>query len=353
VKQPAINSYIEISELSNNRYMVYNRYTKKTFCLGKNEYNVLIHLDGINSLSELEKYTEYSQREIEYIIKFFEGAGFLDTSEIKRKINILKLSIRLFNPNKLFKSIIFTNILSSILLFGTFPLLFVGVILNIVMGSNLMNVLSDIFISVSSPSVLIALPIIFIVTFLHEMGHVVVAKRYRVNVNELGFMLYWFVPTAYVNLASVNLLKKKYQKILVYSAGIFTNLFILALVFMVRPFIPKSFQFIVSWFAMGTMISVIFNLFIFLKFDGYFIFKEIVDIPELREKSFKYLLYVFKRFINIRRLNSLSRFYIQIDTNEYTALQRSVLICYGLLSILFIPVLLMSIGISILTIFFI
>ena len=348
-----INNNLEIYELPDGRHMVFNRYTKKSFALGEDEFSVLIRIDGLKSTEDLEKDSIFSKSQIETLLLAFERMGFLDSSEVKRKINITKLSVRILNPNRMLKTggrVV--KVLSACLLFGTLPMLAIAVALNVILEANFFYIINDIFLSVQTPSFLVFWPITLVVTFLHEMGHAVVAKRYSVNVPEMGVMLYWFMPAAYVNLTGVTLLSEKKKRILIYLSGIFMNLFLLALVLLIRPFISQGFQFLVSWFVLNTLLSLIFNLFIFLKLDGYLIFKELVEIKELRERAFEYLLRKIKKPKRAKLGNQRFPFYIQYDMTEYTEIQRGTLICYSLLSIMFIPFLLLSIGIPVLTAIF-
>lgn len=343
---PMMSSHLEINVLESEKYIVFHKVTKKTYTLGEKEYEVLIRLDGITDLEKIAEKTGYSLAQANALVQVFERIGMLQSSDVKEKFNITRISHRVLNPNKIFRSKKLVRILSSILLYGTLPLLVIGILLNIWMGKDFMSIYTDILNSTRTPSVILTVPILLAVTFLHELGHSIVAKRYGVNVPELGVMLYWFMPTAYVNLAGVTLLKKKSQKLLAYSAGIIMNFMILAVVLIARPFIGQSFQFLVSWFVVDTLLGAIFNLFIFLKMDGYIILKEMVEIPDLRENAFQYITSSLARMSGNRLQGLTSDFQMQVYESNYTSMERALFICYGLLSAMYIPILLASIAIS-------
>ncbi len=327
--------------------MVFNKYTKKTYVLGNNEYSVLINLDGMTGIEELTKKAKYSAERIDKLLQTFEGIGMLDSSTVNRKISIFKLTFCVLNPNKLFKSRLLVNIISSILLYGTLPLLLFGIFLNIYFNNSLVNIFSDIISSAQTPSFLVTIPILLIVTFLHETGHTVAAKRYGVNVPELGIMLYWFMPAAYVNLTGVTLLKKKWQKLVIYLSGIVMNFMILSFILILRPFVYIKFQFLVSWFIADTLLGVIFNLFIFLKLDGYLVLKEMLEIPDLREKAFRYIKVRIVEIVRTRLFNIQSDFKMQTYDDEYTLSEKRMLLCYGFISMMYIPIMLGSITLTI------
>lgn len=74
------------------------------------------------------------------------------------------------------------SILAYILLYTTLPLLILGLVLN--RADN--SFAEDVIRIVQTPIGLVIVPITILVTFLHEMGHVIIAKYYGVNVPILS-----------------------------------------------------------------------------------------------------------------------------------------------------------------------
>lgn len=345
MNKPCISVSIEISELSDGRYAVFNRSSKKTYFIGKMEYSVLISLDGAKKIEELiEDFPMLNIGDLQRLLNQFDKIGFLKGTEVKRKNTITRITMAVFNPNKYIKqNSLFVRIFSFILLYCSFPIMMFGIWLNRNNFGEYIHLINKTF---SLTTIVYIVLMTIVVLFLHEVSHVVVARKYGVNVPELGIILYWFMPGAYVNLSCVAFLKSKRQKIYIFMAGILFNLLVSGLALIGCHRVGSTAQFYLLWLAIDNFFNALFNLFVSLKLDGYLILKEIIDEKNLRERSFQYLKSLLGRII--KQLGGFTNkdshnFYNYKATNKESSINEGIYLAYGISALLYIPILILSI----------
>ena len=126
------------------------------------------------------------------------------------------------------------------------------------------------------------------VKFLHELGHAFTAKRLGCRVPTMGvaFLVMW--PVAYTDTNETWRLTSRWQRLQVASAGIVTELMIAAWATLAWALLPdgawRSAAFVLattSWVA-----TLAINASPFMRFDGYFILSDWLDLPNLHQRSF-------------------------------------------------------------------
>lgn len=129
---------------------------------------------------------------------------------------------------------------------------------------------------------------LFVVKALHELGHAFTAKRHgcRVPTMGLAFLVMW--PVAYTDTNEAWKLSSARQRLHVAAAGIATELVIAAWATLAWALLPdgalRSAAFVLattSWVA-----TLAINASPFMRFDGYFILADALDMPNLHERSF-------------------------------------------------------------------
>ena len=129
---------------------------------------------------------------------------------------------------------------------------------------------------------------LFIVKLLHELGHAFTAKHYgcRVPTMGLAFLVMW--PVAYTDTNETWRLTHRFERLRVASAGILTELVIAAWATLAWGLLPEgglqSAAFVLattSWVA-----TLAINASPFMRFDGYFILMDALDMPNLHARSF-------------------------------------------------------------------
>lgn len=129
---------------------------------------------------------------------------------------------------------------------------------------------------------------LFCVKLLHEFGHAFTAKHFGCRVPAMGvaFLVMW--PVAYTDTNETWRLTNRFQRLRVASAGILTELVIAAWATLAWALLPeggiKSAAFVLattSWVA-----TLAINASPFMRFDGYFILMDALDMPNLHGRSF-------------------------------------------------------------------
>ena len=145
---------------------------------------------------------------------------------------------------------------------------------------------------------LVILLIYPVIKTLHELGHAFAVKRWRGEVHEVGVMLLVFVPVAYVDASSSTAFIHKRQRLIVGGAGIMVELALAAIAALVwvdaTPGLLRTVAF--NTMLIGGVSTLIFNGNPLLRFDGYYMLADLVEIPNLADRSSKYLFYLIQRY---------------------------------------------------------
>ena len=153
------------------------------------------------------------------------------------------------------------------------------------------------------PSNWVWLTISFIVIkFIHEMGHAFSCRRFGGEVHEVGIMLLVFVPTPYVDASTAWAFPNKWKRVFVGAGGMIFELFVAALCAFVWKFTYGSGNSLVNQLAYNAMLiasvsTIVFNANPLLRYDGYYILSDILEIPNLQRKASEYTLGLIKRHI--------------------------------------------------------
>lgn len=340
--KPAIGAHIELYPYEDNKINIYNRNTHKNYILGEKESKVLSCIDGNRSARELQELCPfYTLDEIEKLLEAFDG---IEVFKSKKKFNIFKIRLRLFNPNKILKDNgLFTRLFYYLTLIGCPIFLLFGVAFNLTNGFGLLresidtNSIISSYLQFNFIDWLLMLVLSSFSLFLHELSHAVTARFYRVNVPEIGLMLYCFIPVAYTNISCINLLEKPSKRILALSAGTLSNLGQIGLCyFLINLLSPHlaAYFFALIIVNIGT---IVFNWFVFLKFDGYYIIEVFLNETNLKENALnrvkQYLALMFSK-----DKSAFKQFRLQQKQSDDIFLQNSAYLIFSLMSSIYVPI---------------
>ena len=145
---------------------------------------------------------------------------------------------------------------------------------------------------------LIALVFPFAKAF-HELGHALAVKKWGGEVHELGVMFLVFLPVPYVDASQASAFRSKYQRVVVGAAGMMFELFLAALAMFVwlhtEPGVVRAVAF--NTMLIAGVSTVFFNGNPLLRFDGYYILMDWLEIPNLASRANQYLGYLFQRHL--------------------------------------------------------
>jgi putative peptide zinc metalloprotease protein len=137
-----------------------------------------------------------------------------------------------------------------------------------------------------------------IIKGLHEFGHGYAVRNWGGEVHEMGIMFLVLMPIPYVDASSASAYREKWRRILVGGAGIITELFVAALAMItwvsLDPGLPRTIAFNIA--LIGSVSTILFNANPLLRYDGYYMLSDLLDIPNLSQRSINYLQYLLKKY---------------------------------------------------------
>jgi putative peptide zinc metalloprotease protein len=138
-----------------------------------------------------------------------------------------------------------------------------------------------------------------LVKILHELGHAFATRFYGGEVHEVGVMFLLMVPMPYVDASASSSFGSKWQRITVASAGVMVELFISALALLLWLQIAPGLLRSVLWNIMliGGASTLLFNGNPLLRFDGYYVLADFLEIPNFAGRATQYLRYLFEHYV--------------------------------------------------------
>src|SRR5688500_1750773 len=126
-----------------------------------------------------------------------------------------------------------------------------------------------------------------VVKVLHEFGHGLSCKHFGGECHELGAMLLVFTPALYCNVSDSWMLPNKWHRAAIGAAGMYVELFLASVATFLWWFSEPGLlnHICLSVMFICSVSTVIFNGNPLLRFDGYYILMDLLEIPNLRQKS--------------------------------------------------------------------
>jgi putative peptide zinc metalloprotease protein len=138
-----------------------------------------------------------------------------------------------------------------------------------------------------------------LVKSVHELGHGFAAKNWGGEVHEIGVMLLVLMPVPYVEASSATAFREKHKRMVVGAIGIMVELFLAALAMILwvnmEPGIARALAFNVM--LIGGVSTLFFNGNPLLRFDGYYVLSDLIEVPNLATRSKQYLGFLVQRHV--------------------------------------------------------
>lgn len=138
-----------------------------------------------------------------------------------------------------------------------------------------------------------------IVKALHELGHSYAVKRWGGEVHEIGIMFLVFMPVPYVDASESAGFQSKWQRAFVGAAGILVEIFLASLALFIwlnaEEGLVRAFAFNVM--LIGGVSTLFFNGNPLLRFDGYYVLSDLLEIPNLGNRANKYIGYLIQHYL--------------------------------------------------------
>ena len=292
--------------------------------LSPNAYHFVKRMDGLKSVSELWQESNETQldactqTEIVDLLIQLHTADLLivDTSpdtlslfeRYKKKkrqafhqwiLNPMSIKLPLYNPDHLLSKVApyfswcLTKIGVTVWLLTVLP----AVLLLIQHRQEITQSVSD---QILSSSNLFVLALVFpIVKLLHELGHGITTKIWGGCVPQIGVMFLVFAPVPYIDASSSAAFPSKYQRATVAAAGMLTELFIAALGVYIWLVTETGLIHAIAFnvIVIAGLSTLVINGNPLLRYDGYYIFTDLIEMPNLAQRGKKYWGYLWDRYV--------------------------------------------------------
>jgi putative peptide zinc metalloprotease protein len=138
-----------------------------------------------------------------------------------------------------------------------------------------------------------------LVKCIHELGHGFATRRWGGEVHEMGIMLLVLMPLPYVDASSSHCFYHKRERMVVAAAGIMVELFIasIAMVFWLQLESGLAKDICFNLMVVCGVSTVLFNGNPLLRFDGYYLLMDAIEIPNLGSRSNQFFNYLFRRYV--------------------------------------------------------
>ncbi len=153
---------------------------------------------------------------------------------------------------------------------------------------------------VLAPGNLVLIWLIFpVLKAFHEFGHAFAVKRLGGEVHEMGIIFLVFTPIPYVDASSASAFRSKWERAFVGAAGMALELFLAALAVFVWSAVEPGPLRAVTYniILIAGVSSLLFNINPLLRYDGYYILADVLEIPNLGPRGLQYLGYLVQHYL--------------------------------------------------------
>jgi putative peptide zinc metalloprotease protein len=290
-------------------------------------------LDVIRERTEEEFGASLSPETLNAFVQNLDKIGLLDTGKPSAKRdpgrgprirgNLLYLRFAFFDPDRLLARLVprlrffFTGrflVVSALPILVAFAITF----------ANAREIAGDLPRLYQASAILPFFALILVVASIHEFAHGLTCKHFGGEVHELGFMVMYFQPAFYCNVSDAWLFPEKSKRLWVGFAGPYLELVLWALATiawrLTEPDTWINYTALIVMTLSGLRSFLDFNPFV--KLDGYYLLSDLLELPNLRRRSFKYVGDGVKRLLGFGR-----RLRVHISQRE-----RRIYLVYGLVA---------------------
>jgi hypothetical protein len=193
--------------------------------------------------------------------------------------------------------------------------------------------------------VAISLAFDFVVCLFHELAHGFACKHFGGKVQALGIGLYFFRPVFYCDVSDAWTFPKRSQRLVTHGAGMAMNFFLTSLALLFLPLGTR-----IHWLWIGIIlillvacIRAVINFNPLLRLDGYYLLADLLNIENLRQKSFNFLLSNLRWMLYKIRLTQIPPAQQMLRGNFR---EKLIFILYGVFSVSYITIWCIALAIS-------
>jgi putative peptide zinc metalloprotease protein len=138
-----------------------------------------------------------------------------------------------------------------------------------------------------------------VVKVFHELGHAYTATRYGCRVPTMGIAMVVMVPMLYSDTSDAWKLTSRRRRAAIGAAGMIVEISLAALAIFLWNFLDdgvvRSLVFIIA--TTSLLVGIGINLSPFMRFDGYYVFSDLLGIPNLHDRAFAFGQWQLRRLL--------------------------------------------------------
>lgn len=134
----------------------------------------------------------------------------------------------------------------------------------------------------------------------HELGHGLICRRFGGQVPEFGVMLLVLIPSPYVDASSAWTFASKWQRMAVGAGGMIFELAVAsaaAFVYLGTPEGSLLHQIAYNAIFTASVSTILFNANPLMRFDGYYILSDYLEVPNLGQRANNMLRFLVQRHV--------------------------------------------------------
>ncbi len=145
------------------------------------------------------------------------------------------------------------------------------------------------------------LPLLYVglvlIKTLHEMGHAFAVRRFGGEVHTLGVMFLIFSPLPYVDATAAWAFREKWKRVFVSAAGMIVEVFVAACAAVTWANTGSGVLHSLAYnmIFVASVSTIVFNINPLLRYDGYYILSDLLNIPNLNSQAVSQLRHLVER----------------------------------------------------------
>ncbi len=138
-----------------------------------------------------------------------------------------------------------------------------------------------------------------VIKTLHEFGHAMACRRFGGEVHTMGVMLLVFTPLPYMDATSSWSFRSRWHRAFVGGAGMIVEIFVAGLATFLWAYTGPGTLHSLAYNIMfiASVSTLLFNANPLLRFDGYYILSDLLEVPNLHTRSLKHLRHIVERYL--------------------------------------------------------
>lgn len=329
--RPSLPRHIDFQRRDYNNelwYVLHDKSNGRFHRLTPSAYRLLEFMDGRHSLQQIlqaasaPEFYEFveeipTREELIHLLQYLHVADLLvcdlppNTQELFARqqqqhkqrwlrflMNPLVWKFSLGNPDQLLEKLLPLARFMTSRAMGIVWLLFVGYAL-LQAGMHWKELTHGQLDKILSPQNLFLLWLTYpLLKILHELGHGLFTKAWGGNVHEYGIIFILGTPLPYVDASAATAFKYKSQRMLVSAAGMAVELFLAALALLlwlnVEPSLGRDILY--NIILIGSVSTLFFNGNPLMRYDGYHLLTDALDLPNLASRANQQISYLTRRY---------------------------------------------------------